>query len=78
MRPDNYTLGLSDAMSGAAVLTADETCEILKIGRTTLWHYTRTGEIRPMRVGKARRGIRFSSEEIRRHRRRKTPGSHLE
>lgn len=63
---------LDNALSGAvqsvatipAVLTALETCDLLKISRVTLWNYTRSGAIRPMRIGKKGCGVRFSGEEI--------------
>lgn len=66
----------TDEVSGAAVLnvatippvlTADETCSLLKISRVTLWHCTRAGTIRAMRIGRTGRGIRFAGSEIARY-----------
>ena len=42
--------------------TIKETCEYLKIGKSTLYRFINEGEIKPCRIG---RSVRFNPDKIR-------------
>lgn len=46
------------------LLTVRETCEQLRISRTTLYELCRSGQLRSLRIGQ--RGIRFAKAELER------------
>lgn len=52
-------------MQGSELLTAREVAERLTIGIRTVWRWSRSGELPPpVRLGKARRVVRWRADEI--------------
>jgi len=43
------------------LLSLPQVCEVLEIGETTAKELVRTGELRPVRIGRA---LRFTAEEV--------------
>lgn len=50
-RPDNTDLGPEAPLPIPPLLTAREVMAILKVGRTTLYQLTKSGQIRSLKVG---------------------------